>query len=446
MIGAGASGLVACKALADRGIPTVCYESSDDVGGTWYFRNPNGRSAAYRSLHINISHPSISFRDFPFPGELPDFPHHTHIHAYLRDYADAFDLRRSIRFGTTVEGAERLPEGGWRLRLSDGEVQRFDALVVCNGHHWDPSFPDPPFPGRFDGLAIHAHDYIDPTEPIDFKGKRVLVVGIGNTGVDIACELSRRDVAERVAISTRSGAWIVPKYAFGRPFDQFAATQPKVPLALQRRVGGLLVRLLSGHPKRYGLPTPNHRFLESDPTMSGELLLRLGSGDVVAKPNVAELDGESVRFADGSEERFDVIVYATGYRISFPFFDEEFISAPGNVLPLYKRIFKPGIDDLAFIGLAEPLPSQFIFAELQAKLVGMWLDGEWALPPVSEMESAIAADDKRFTGHFTPRPRHTMQHLVPIYERDLTKKVIPAGRRRAARGTQGSNGPLAGHV
>jgi hypothetical protein len=159
--------------------------------------------------------------------------------------------------------------------------------------------------------------------------------------------------------------------------------------------------------------------------------MRLGCGDVAAKPNVAELNGDSVRFVDGTEEPFDVIVYATGYKVSFPFFDEQFISAPGNVLPLYKRIFKPGLDDLAFISLAEPLPSQFIFAELQAKLVAMWLDGEWALPSEEEMESTIAADDRRFTGNFLPRPRHTMQHFVPLYERDILKKVVPAGRRRA---------------
>src|SRR5262245_1269673 len=136
VIGAGAAGLVACKALADRGVPTVCFEASDDVGGLWYFRNPTGRSAAYRSLHVNISHPWLSFRDHPFPEDLPDFPHHTHVHTYLRDYAETFDLRRQIRFETAVERATRLPEGGWELRLSGGETQRFDALVVCNGHHW----------------------------------------------------------------------------------------------------------------------------------------------------------------------------------------------------------------------------------------------------------------------------------------------------------------------
>ncbi|HET8565745.1 MAG TPA: NAD(P)-binding domain-containing protein [Solirubrobacterales bacterium] len=431
VIGAGVAGLAASKALGDRGIPYVCFETSDDVGGTWYFDNPNGRSAAYRSLHINISRRWAGFRDYPLPDEFPDFAHHSHIHAYLREFADAFDLRRRIRFGMTVERAERLAEGGWELTLSGGEKAGFDALIVCNGHHWAPMLPDPPFPGRFDGISIHSHAYVDPTDPVDFHGMRVLVIGIGNSAADIASELSRRGLAERVVISTRSSAWIVPRYLSGRPFDQIATTKPLLPLAPQRLVGGALVRLLNGHPSRFGLPRPDHRFLEADPTVSGELLNRLGCGDLTAKPNVAELRGGSVAFEDGSEEPFDAIVYATGYRVLFPFFDEELISAPGNVLPLYKRIFKPGIDDLAFIGLAEALPSHFLFDEVQAGLVAMWLDGEWALPPQEEMEAEIAADDRRFTGHFKPSPRHTFHHLLPVYEREISKRVIPAGRRRA---------------
>ena len=170
VIGAGVSGLTAGKALSDFGIPYTCFEASDDIGGNWYFRNPNGASSAYRSLHIDISKPSISFRDFPMPERYPDFPHHAQILEYLHSYADAFGLRERIRFGTRVEHAERLPGGGWELTLPGGETERFDALLVGNGHHWDPLFPDPPFPGTFDGPQIHSHAYIDPTDPLDLVG------------------------------------------------------------------------------------------------------------------------------------------------------------------------------------------------------------------------------------------------------------------------------------
>ena len=429
VIGAGVSGLTAGKALGDWGIPYTCFEASDDIGGNWYFKNPNRRSSAYRSLHIDISKPSISFRDFPMPERYPDFPHHAEILEYLHDYAAAFGLRENIRFNTAVERAERLDGSGWRIHLADGEEELFDALLVCNGHHWDPSYPD--FPGSFDGVQLHSHDYIDPTDPTDLRGKLVLVVGIGNSAVDIASELSRKGVAERTFISTRSGAWVIPKYILGRPADQMVKTNPRISLKLQRRLSRILPRLVSGRMEDFGLPTPNHKFLEAHPTVSSELLLRLGSGDAAAKPNVAELMGNRVRFEDGSVEEVDAIVYATGYRISFPFLDEDLVSAPGNVLPLYKRIFKPGIDDLAFVGLAQAIPTVFPFSECQSQFLARWLSGEWGLPSPADMEREIAEDDRRFTGHYSRRARHTMQHDFYVYEHELRTRVIPAGRERA---------------
>jgi cation diffusion facilitator CzcD-associated flavoprotein CzcO len=424
VIGAGVSGLTAVKALGDWGVPHTCFEASDDVGGNWYFRNPNGRSSAYRSLHIDTSKTAISFRDFPMDERYPDFPHHTEIHGFLREYAQEFGLRERIRFGKAVEHAERLDGGGWDV---DGE--QFDVLLVCNGHHWDPSYPS--FPGGFDGPAIHSHHYIDPTEPLALGGKRVLVVGIGNSAVDIVSELSRKGVAERVFISTRSGAWVIPKYFLGRPVDTIVRTNPRVPLGLQRRLARVIPRLASGRMEDFGLPRPNHHFLEAHPTVSSELLLRLGSGDAVAKPDVAELLSDRVRFADGSIEQVDAIVYATGYKISFPFFDSAFVSAPGNVLSLYKRMFKPGLDDLAFIGLGQAIPTIFPFAECQSKLAGRWLGGDWALPSFAEMTAEIRRDERRYVRHYSSRPRHTMQLDYYVYEHDLRTRVVPAGQQRA---------------
>jgi cation diffusion facilitator CzcD-associated flavoprotein CzcO len=427
VIGAGVSGLVSCKALRDKGVDHTCFEASDDVGGNWYFGNPNGRSSAYRSLHIDTSKERISFADFPMPAHFPDFPHHAELHGWLRDYADTFGLRENIRFDTAVERAERLPGGGWDV---DGE--RFDALVVCNGHHWDPRHPD--FPGEFDGEVIHSHDYIDTRDPLDMHGKRVLVVGIGNSAVDITSEVSRKGVAERTFISTRSGAWVLPKYILGRPADTVVKTIPQLPLRLQRRLGAVLQRLVSGKPEDFGLPTPNHNFLEAHPTVSSEILLRLGSGDATAKPDVAELQGDRVRFADGSVEEVDVIVYATGYNITFPFFDPEFLSAPDNRLPLYKRMFRPGFEDLVFVGLGQAIPTIFPFAELQAKLMSRYFAGEWALPSPADMERTIRADEAKHVKHFSSRPRHTMQLDWYVYEHDLLKREIPAGEARARAG------------
>jgi cation diffusion facilitator CzcD-associated flavoprotein CzcO len=432
VIGAGLAGLATGKALSDWRLPYVCFEASDDIGGNWYFGNPNGRSSAYQSLHIDTYRDSVSFRDMPMGEEYPDYAHHAQIKGYLDRYAEAFGLRERIRFETPVERAERKPQGGWRITLGDGSVQEFDFLAVGNGHHWDPRYPD--FPGTFDGETMHAHHYLGPEEPIDFKGKRVLVVGIGNSAVDITSELSRKGLAEQVFISTRSGAWVMPKYIFGRPVGEVVKTTPHLPLGLQRRLARIVPYIASGRMTDFGLPHPNHNFLEAHPTVSSELLLRLGSGDAVAKPNVSELRGDSVAFEDGTEEQIDAIVYATGYKITFPFFDEDFLSAPNNRLPLYKRIFRPGIDDLALIGFAQVIPTLFPFIELQAKVVARYVGGDYALPPPEEVEATIRADEERDLGHYANRPRHTMQVDWYLYEHEMRTKELPAGLERARRG------------
>jgi cation diffusion facilitator CzcD-associated flavoprotein CzcO len=431
IIGAGISGLTAGKSLTDWGLPYTCFEASDDIGGNWYFGNPNGRSSAYQSLHIDTYRDSVSFRDMPMGEEYPDYAHHAQIRAYLDRYADAFSLRERIRFQTRVEQAERKQGGGWRISLDDGSTEEFDFLVVGNGHHWDPRVPE--FPGSFDGDTIHSHHYIDPKTPMDFAGKRVLVCGIGNSAVDITSELSRKGVAAKVFISTRSGAWVMPKYLFGQPIGKIARTNPYLPVKLQRWLARPLPFIASGRMEHFGLPHPNHNFLEAHPTVSSELLLRLGSGDAVAKPNVTELEGDRVRFEDGSVEEIDAIVYATGYRITFPFFDPEFLSAPENRLPLYKRIFVPGIEDLALVGFAQTIPTLFPFVELQSKLVARYAGGDYALPSVAEMERTIDEDVVKH-GQFAERPRHTMQIDWYVYEHDIWHREIPAGRERAQRG------------
>jgi Flavin-binding monooxygenase-like len=432
VIGAGISGLTAGKALSDWALPYTCFEGSDDIGGNWYFGNPNGRSSAYGSLHIDTYRDSVSFRDMPMGEEYSDYPHHERIRAYLNEYADAFSVRERIRFESEVKHAARHPEGGWRITLEDDAVEEFDFLIVGSGHHWDPRYPD--FPGGFEGEMIHSHHYLSPTEPLDLTGKRVLVVGIGNSAVDIVSELSRKGVAEKAFISTRSGAWVMPKYLFGQPIGKLVKTNPYLPIRLQRWLARPLPYLASGRMEDFGLPHPNHNFLEAHPTVSSELLLRLGSGDAVAKPNIEELQSDRVRFEDGTVEPIDAIVWATGYNITFPFFDPDFISAPENRFPLYKRIFKPGIDDLAFIGFAQTVPTLFPFVELQSKLVARYLNGDYALPSAQEMEETIRRDRERHFGNVIDRPRHTMQIDWYVYEHEIWNHEIPAGRERAARG------------
>jgi dimethylaniline monooxygenase (N-oxide forming) len=430
VIGAGSSGIAAAKALHERGIPFDCFEKSDRVGGNWVFGNRNGMSSAYRSLHINTSRERMEYSDFPMPLAYPDFPHHTQIAKYFDDYVDHFGFRDKIEFETGVERAGRRSDGVWELALDNGEQRRYDMLLVANGHHWNPRWPEPAYPGEFGGVQMHSHHYVENT---DFKDKNVLVVGIGNSAMDIAVESSF--VARRTFISSRRGAYILPKYLFGRPLDQIGvnALTPMLPFAFRRGILMAMYRLGVGRVTDYGLPEPDHKIGEAHPTISADFLNRIAHGEMTWKPNVESLGGDSVRFEDGSVEPIDVIVWCTGYKVTFPFFDEDFISAPDNDLPLYRRVFKPGIDNLAFISLLQPLGATMPLAEAQGRWIAAYLRGEYHLPPHDAMEADMEAERAKMFKRYVASKRHTMQVDFDNYLYALGKELkAGAGRARAA--------------
>ena len=254
-------------------------------------------------------------------------------------------------------------------------TRAFDLLVVANGHHWDPRTAE--FPGEFTGESLHSHHYIDPTDPLDLKGKRILVVGLGNSAADIAVELSGKSLQNQVTLSTRS-------QRLDRAEVHRTACRPTStsrPRRTSRWPGSArLVQkmqfMTGSNPELYGLPKPNHKFFEAHPTQSVELPLRLGSGDVIPKAERrAASTARPCTSRTARRRTFDVIVYATGYNITFPFFDEEFLSAPGNQIRLFKRMFKPGIDDLVFMGFAQAVPTLFPFVEAQARLLAAYAVG-----------------------------------------------------------------------
>lgn len=409
VIGAGSSGMTAIKALADAGVPFDCFEESDRPGGLWVFDNPNGKSAAYRSLSINTSRDRMQYADFPMPREYPHYPGHAEIAAYFEAYIEHFGLRPRIRFGVRVTRVEPDPAGGFRVGTSDGATRSYKAVIVANGHHWDPSFPDPPFEGTFDGVTLHSSRYVDPTTPLDLRGKRVLVVGIGNSAVDIACELAAPGVAAHVVLSARRGAWVLPKFVLGKPLDQLGVTPSFLPLRVRQQIGWLLYRLLVGNPVKYGLPKPDHHIGGAHPTVSSDLLPRIAEGRITPKPKVRRMLGRELEFDDGTREPLDAIVYATGYKVTFPFFDEGFVSAPNNELPLYFRTFHPDVPGLYFVGLAQPLGAIMPIAESQSKLIADHLTGRYRTPSAAAMRAAALAERAALARRYVRSRRHTMQ-------------------------------------
>ncbi len=453
VIGAGSSGITAAKALADRDIPFDCFEASDKVGGNWVFGNRNGMSSSYSTLHINTSRERMEYADFPMPTDYPDFPRHDQIARYFDAYVDQFGLREQITFNTAVEHARPLPDGGWEVTIAQGgagaeesagacaegkagsgasagdagkadssasagaargrETRRYDALLVANGHHWNPRWPEPAIPGTFAGAQIHAHDYKQPSQ---LAGRRVVVVGMGNSAMDIAVDASYH--ARSTTLVARRGVHVLPKYILGRPLDA-PARPTRVPFAWLLRWTQLVTRVTVGPMDRYGLPRPRHRLWQAHPTVSSRILDRLAHGAIAVKPEIAALDGERVRYGDGSEQEADLIVYCTGYKITFPFFDEGLISAPENRLVLYKRIFDPNRADLYFIGFVQPWGAIMPLAEIQSRLAAEHLCGDYALPSPGQMREDMEAMMRRQARRYQASKRHTIQVDFPNYVVEL---------------------------
>jgi dimethylaniline monooxygenase (N-oxide forming) len=424
VIGAGSSGIASCQVLKARGIPFVCFEKGSTVGGNWRYRNDNQMSAAYRSLHINTSRDLMAYRTFPMPDDYPDYPNHFQIAKYFDDYVDHFGFRDDIRFNTEVQRVEPSGDGGWSVTVRDAQgnerTERYRAVMVANGHHWNPRWPEPPYPGSesFEGEQMHAHAYDTPDV---VAGKRVLVLGIGNSACDIAVESSR--IADRTFMAMRRGAYVLPKYLFGKPTDETNTPGlTRLPLSVQRFFFMLSMRTAQGPMTAYGLPEPDHKMLEAHPTISSDLLPRLGHGDITVKPNIDRFEGSEVVFADSSREQIDLVVYCTGYKITFPFFDEGIVAAQDNRVKLYRRVVHFDYPNLFFIGLVQPLGAIMPIAEAQSEWIGDVLEGKARLPSPAKMREVVKREDERMAERYVASKRHTIQVDFYPYLRTIARE------------------------
>jgi dimethylaniline monooxygenase (N-oxide forming) len=443
IVGAGSSGLAACQVLAARGVPFDCFEKGSMIGGNWRYENDNGTSSAYKSLHINSARKLMSYRAFPMPEDYPDYPSHWQVAKYFDDYAARFGLIERIAFQTEVAGIE--PAGGgeanggaigagsgangaspgaWDVTVEGPDGRRtetYRAVIVANGHHWQPRRPEPAFPGaeEYEGEQMHAHHY---REPDVLEGKRVLVLGIGNSAVDIAVESSR--IAEKTFIAMRRGAYVLPKFLGGKPIDEAAPpVSTYLPMSVRRFFFNRLLKTAIGEMTDYGLPKPDHKLLEAHPTVSSELLPRIGHGDITVKANIERFaGGRTVRFEDGSEEEADLVVYCTGYKIEFPFLDESVFAAVDNRMPLYKRAVSVENPGLYFLGFVQPLGPLMPIAEAQAEWIADLVNGRATLPAAAQMREEIAAYERWMDRRFVSSKRHTIEVDFHPYLREIRRE------------------------
>jgi thioredoxin reductase len=422
VVGAGPAGLAALRALTAAGLDATAFERGGRVGGVWTLEERH--TAAYRSLHLITSRPRTEFAEHPMPDGTPDYPARDAVGRWLEDYVDRFGLGERIRLNTEVRETRRRPDGGWDV---DGEP--FDVLVVASGHNEVPSWPDPPYPGAdaFGGEQLHALDF---GHGRDYEDQRVMVVGMGNSAMDIATDISH--FAARTLLSVRHGSWVIPKRMLGKPADQVIRpwVAVHVPWRLRQPIAETLLKLTVGRPQDVGLPAPEGGLFQSHPTISDTIVSRIAHGRIAPKPAIEALEPGGVRFVDGSREDVDAIVWCTGYRVEIPFLPADVVGPDPKALRLYKRVLHLEHRDLFFIGLMQSTGSAFPILERQSQLLAEHLTGRWAPPGPGAMradcEQRVRAARARWGDHGRP----TMRVDFDGYMHELAVE-LERGRERA---------------
>jgi glycine/D-amino acid oxidase-like deaminating enzyme len=396
VIGAGGAGLAAAHALKARDLPFVVYESGSGIGGNWRYENDSGLSSAYASLIANTSRLRTGYRAFRLPMRRPLYLGHAEMLAYLEAFTDRFRLREHIRLRSPVTAARPLAEGGWEIEAGGGP-ERHRTVLVATGYNSVPRYPE--LPGRFDGLELHSHDYRTP-EP--FRDRDTVVIGLGSSGAELAGDI--RHAARSVTVSARSGTWLIPRLLGPLPFDCIDTRAASVvPWRLRRRLLNPVLRLTMRDLIKAGLPSPSDRPGDKPLATSDEFIDGLRSGEIQVSGPVAELAGDRVRLADGSELPADAVLYATGYRTEYPFLPPEVEPPTIERMPLYRGVAHPDAPGLFFIGLVGGHGALIPMCEAQANWVAEVLAGRLALPSAEVMRESIARDDEVRRRDFDPR-------------------------------------------
>ena len=415
IIGAGPTGIAAAKHLRQVGITDlVVYEKNNQVGGNWVFDPRPGHSSVFTTTHIISSRSMSQYYDYPLPEHYPDYPSHDQLREYFQGYARHFDIEPFIRFNTEVQKIERIANGNWQVTLADESKEEFEHLLVCNGHHWDPRIPE--YPGEFTGQWMHSHDF---KSNAGFENKRVLVIGGGNSACDIAVETGR--VSSQTGISMRRGYYFIPKFMLGKPVDTINSGVTFIPKRLRNWLMTLLLGMVVGRNEQYGLQKPDHKLLETHPVVNSELLYFIRHGKIKPHVDIDHFEGQTVHFKDGSTADYDVVITATGYKISHPFFDKNMLDYSNGDVPLFRHVFHPEYDNLYFLGLVQPAGCIWPLADRQAQLVANYITGTYQLP--ADMMASIKQDIHKIRDRYLHTPRHSVQVDFHEYLHELENEI-----------------------
>lgn len=370
IIGAGPSGLSAARALSKAGIAFDGYEASHDVGGLWDISNP--RSTMYESAHLISSRTTTEFAEFPMDTTV-DYPGHRVLHDYFRAFAERFCLSDRFRFGAQVTQLQRHEDGRWMLRAdtADGPVETaYDGVVIANGTLAEPNIPQ--FAGEFSGEIMHTSAYKSASQ---LDGKRVLLIGAGNSGCDIAVDAVHH--AASIEMSVRRGYYFVPRYILGKPTDTLNQGRP-LPARIKQAIDSRLLRAFTGDPVKFGFPAPDYRIYESHPIVNTLILNHLGQGDLRIRADIDRFDGDTVHFRDGSTGEYDLVLLATGYRLDYPFVDRTDLNWQGWSPRLYLNVFPPSHNGLFVMGMIEASGIGWQGRYEQAELIAAYLRADAA--------------------------------------------------------------------
>lgn len=420
VIGAGPSGITALKNLLDEGLEVVAFDRNHDVGGNWIYTEQESHSSVFETTHIISSKTLSQYVDFTFDdfdSDAADYPSHDELRRYFQAYARHFNLYPYIRFNTLVIHCKRVSEQEWLVETeTEGvrTIEKFTDLVVCNGHHWHPRWPN--YPGEFTGEYLHSHHF---KKAAPFAGKRVLVIGGGNSACDVAVETSR--VSEMTAISWRRGYRIIPKFFFGKPSDKIGEGSAWIPLKLRSFFFDLLLKIMVGDNSLYGLRKVETKFGEVHPTINDELLYKIRHGKVKPRLDIKRFESKKVIFEDGLAEEYDSVIACTGYYLSHPFFDKDFLDYSKGPVPLYLKMFHPEYRNLYFIGMFQPLGCIWPGAELQAKIMARELAGKWERPKNTPELCALEVKKPHYNQIDTPR--HTITVDFHKFKKELLKHL-----------------------